>query len=86
MIAADHMRRVYGTHAPCAPDLEVLRRQLADLPDHVAGMIWEAASRPSPDKLELLASRLNGVARLALTLAAALITESKATEGAADGS
>jgi len=67
------MRFLYGTPEPTAPDVEALRRQLAGTPDHICGIIAEAARAPTAERLETLAIRLQAVARLAMQLRAALI-------------
>jgi hypothetical protein len=59
------------------PDTEAMRRQLAECSESVGNMIAEAAHSPTPERLELLAIQLQGVARLASVYRSALIAEAR---------
>lgn len=76
----EHMLRLFGTAAPTQPLVEPMRRQLGELADHIGASIAEAAARPAEDKLEVLALRLQGAARLALSLRAAIHSTATASE------
>lgn len=55
------------------PDAEGLRRDLANQADAIAAAIAEAANRPTAERVEQLAIRLDAVRRLALTYRAELL-------------
>lgn len=54
---------------------EVYRKQLAEAADHIGAAISEAARRPSPERLELLAVQLTGAYRLTMQFRGALLAE-----------
>lgn len=63
--------------------VEPLRRQLHEAGEHLCHAIAHAARSADPVLLESLAIRLNGTARLSMTLRAAILAEQK---GSADES
>lgn len=51
-------------------DPEVLRRDLAALPDALGALLADAANRPTPERLQACAYQLDGARLLVLRLAA----------------
>ena len=71
----ERLRLLYGTPQPPKQDLEVLRRQLAEFGEYIAGVIADAARAPTSERLESVATQLNGGAGLAMRLRAAMHAE-----------
>lgn len=74
------LKLLFGKPQPPKPDPETLRKQLADVGETLGGWVIDAARAPNEERLESLAIALQGIARLAGALRAAMIAEGSTNE------
>jgi hypothetical protein len=59
------------------PSVETMLSQLPDAGDALSSALADFARDPQPDKAEILAARLSGVARVVMNVRAALLAQSR---------